>query len=220
MPQFDSVEEQLKEAMRTFHESNPDNWALELKAGSKGDEALNLFRPLAEQGCAQAQYMLSRMLYGRDAERAATWARRAGKQGHAAGQMMMGTYSERMANYAQALRWYRRAAEGGDVSGMHRIGAYYSLGRVVEKDYVQAYKWYSLPIPRVPPDGNPAGFDRSYYRERLAELEAQMTDEEVARAERLVEEWEAAHNKIHHFPEDPEPPKRFWYDRVEGGCDR
>ncbi|MDN3519571.1 tetratricopeptide repeat protein [Aquisalimonas lutea] len=220
LPGFDSVEEQLEEAMRTFHESDPDNWAFELKAGSKGEEALNLFRPLAENGCAQAQYMLSRMLYGRDVDRAASWARRAGEQGHAVGQATMGTYSERMGEYAQALHWYRRAAEAGHVTAMFRVADYYKLGRVVEKDYVQAYKWYSLTIPRVPPDSNPSGFDRSHYQDQLAELEEQMTDGEVARAERLVEEWEAEHDEVHHFPDNPEPPKRLWYERIEGGCDR
>ena len=220
LPQFGSVDEQLEEAMRTFYESDPDNWAFELKAGSTGEEALNLFRPLAENGCAQAQYMMARMLYGRDVERAATWARRAGEQGHAAGQSTMGGYSERMSEYEQALRWYRRAAEAGHVTAMHGIAAYYNVGRVVEKDYVQAYKWYSLIIPRVPPNGNPSGFDRSYYQNQLAELEAQMTDQEVERAERLVEEWEAEHDEIHHFADDPEPPKRLWYERIQGGCDR
>ena len=74
-----------------------------------------LFRKAAEQGKAQAQFMLGVML----------------EQGRGVAQ-----------NLADAARWYRRAAEQEDVTAQLNLGACYELGRGVPQDQAQAVAWY------------------------------------------------------------------------------
>jgi TPR repeat protein len=83
----------------------------------KGDYAtsLRLWRPLAEQGDASAQFNLG-LLYD---------------DGNGVPQ-----------DYAEAAKWYRLAAEQGLVNAEENLGVLYDLGRGVPKDFAQAAKWW------------------------------------------------------------------------------
>lgn len=92
-----------------------------------------------------------------------------------------------------------------------------------------AYSWLKWPMAtekinvEVPPNGSYYGLDyfsRSYDRDILAKFERRLSDEEVARAQCLVEQWEKKHDEIRHFPADPKSHVRLWYERVKSGCDR
>ena len=73
-------------------------------AYDRGDytQAARLFRPLAEQGIASAQFNLG-MMYAR---------------GQGVPQ-----------DYQAALKWYRRAAEQGNASAQNNLGLMYERGR-------------------------------------------------------------------------------------------
>ncbi|TQE92977.1 MAG: sel1 repeat family protein [Spiribacter salinus] len=128
---FDSADEQLEEAMRVFFESDMANMTPQ---GPVEDtplaEAVRLFQPLAEAGCAQAQYMLGSIQWGTQTQQAVEWGRRAAEQGHACGQDMIGyAYStgNRSIDYPanaheEGIRWYRRAAEQGHTDAMRELG--------------------------------------------------------------------------------------------------
>ncbi len=79
--------------------------------------ALREWRPLAEQGDADAQYRLGVMYANRDGV---------------------------TQDYVQAGQWYEKAAAQGNTIAQYNLGRLYSKGYGVPKDYVQAYKWYSL----------------------------------------------------------------------------
>lgn len=67
----------------------------------------------------------------------------------------------------------------GDTKAQHNLGAMYASGQGVPQDFVQAHKWFNLAA---------AGGDKEAKQER--ELAAsKMTQEEIAEAERLAEEW-------------------------------
>ncbi len=97
-------------------------WA-DFKAGEeayqRGDyaTALTEFRPLAQQGHAEAQSYLGAMY----------------SKGRGVPQ-----------DDAEAVRWYRRAAVQGNASAQFNLGFMYSKGRGVLRDYVQAHKWIIL----------------------------------------------------------------------------
>lgn len=85
-------------------------------------EALKLYRNLAEQGNAVAQYKLGYMYFlgqgtQKNDQEAARWTRRAAEQGHAAAQLSLGLMyknGEGVAiSSAEAVRWIRKAAEQG-----------------------------------------------------------------------------------------------------------
>jgi len=93
-------------------------------ATQRGDfaTALRLWKPLAEQGHASAQYFLA-LMYGdgegvpQDDAEAVKWYRRAAEQGHASAQNNLGFMYDNgrgvPQNDAEAVKWYRRAAEQG-----------------------------------------------------------------------------------------------------------
>ncbi len=95
-------------------------------AYKRGDHAtaLRLWRPLAEQGNANAQHYLGNMY----------------ANGHGVPQ-----------DYAEAVKWHRKAAEQGDATAQTALGVMYINGRGVPQDYVQAHKWYNLAASRFPP---------------------------------------------------------------------
>src|SRR5260370_1419165 len=79
--------------------------------------ALLLWRPLAEQGDASAQYSLGVMYdHGQGVPR----------------------------NYSEALAWFRKAAELGHAGAQYNLGAMYAEGQGVPRDYVLAYMWLNL----------------------------------------------------------------------------
>lgn len=88
-------------------------------AYGKGDyaTALQLFRPLAENGRDQAQYYVG-FLY------------LAGK----------GTAQD----YAEALKWFRLAADQGNSGAQYDLGYMYLNGWGVTQDYALAYMWFDL----------------------------------------------------------------------------
>jgi TPR repeat protein len=96
-----------------------DDWHAAHDALKRSDyaTAIALFRSLAEQGYAVAQFQLG-FLY---------------RNGWGAPQ-----------DYAEALKWLRRAAAQGDRYAQSNLGFMYRDGVGVQKDYVQAHMWFNL----------------------------------------------------------------------------
>ena len=90
-----------------------------MAAYERGDyaTALREWRPLAEQGDANAQYNLGIMYRnGRGVPR----------------------------DFAEAARWYRKAAEQDYAPAQNSLGVMYDNGYGVPQDYVQAHMWFNL----------------------------------------------------------------------------
>lgn len=85
-------------------------------------------------------------------------------------------------DYATALRELRPLAEQGNPGAQLLLATMYEDGRGVSRDYVQAYKWYSLTA---------SNGDQTFiiFRIRIAE---QMTPAQIAEAQKLASEWYAA----------------------------
>lgn len=88
------------------------------------------------------------------------------------------------ANFAEALKWYRKAAAQDNADAMLGLGIMYSLGQGVEKDPVQSFKWLTLAAGRLP-----QGPDRNRIMSALDTMKEQMSDADIARAQKLVEDW-------------------------------
>lgn len=119
----------------------------------RGDYAVaqRLFRPLADQGVAAAQYNLGLMYdSGRgvlqDPTEAARWYRLAADQGVAEAQYNLGVmYGKGQGvpqNDAEAVKWYRKAADQGLLSAQFNIGNMYVHGRGGPRNDAEAVKWY------------------------------------------------------------------------------
>ncbi len=120
-------------------------------AYDRGDyaTALREWRPLAEQGHAEAQFKLGVMYFNghgvtQDSAEAWKWWRKAADQGHAGApnvsELLLGGM-----NYGGAAEWYRKAAEQGDADAQYNLGFLYAKGgRDLAQDYAEAVKWYRL----------------------------------------------------------------------------
>ena len=133
--------------------------ALEAYDAGDIDTAYEIWRPMAEQGDAEAQFRLGHIYSGapgapwswenqarRDDAEAVRWYRLAAKQGHADAQMRLGImYYDGQGvarDDAEAVRWYRAAAEQGHVDAQIRLGRMYRQGLGVAQDAAKAARWY------------------------------------------------------------------------------
>ena len=166
-------------------------------AYDKGDyaTAIRLFRPIAEQGHANAQFNLAQMYRNgqgvtQDYAAAVLWYRKAAEQGHADAQynlgLMYATGQGVPQDYAAAVLWFRKAAEQGRANAQFNLGLMYRDGQGVTQDYVQAHMWFNLAAAR---------FDASEkeYRDKAAKnrdiVAAKMTPAQIAEAQKLAREW-------------------------------
>ena len=131
-----------------------------LQAYGAGDykKALEILKPLAEHGNAEAQFQLGYMhsftglLHdGEDDKEALKWLRKAAEQGHVKAQFYFGEIYDSNAsvlklifkNNMTAAKWYRKAAEQGHALAQLYSGHMYYDGRGIPQDYMKAAKWYS-----------------------------------------------------------------------------
>jgi len=137
-------------------------------AYDRGDyvAAHRLFRPLADQGDALAQFNLGLMYANgqgvpqNDAE-AFGWFRSAADQGLADAQYNLGLMYlngksplnmfvsdpksadvVKKIHYASAVEWFRKAADQGHALAQYNLGSMYLSGQGVPQDYAEAVKWY------------------------------------------------------------------------------
>jgi TPR repeat protein len=115
--------------------------------------ALQEFKPLAEQGVAEAQYNLG-VIYdngysvAQNDKEAVKWYRLAAEQGFAKAQYNLGRMYARGEGIPEddkeAVKWYRLAAEQGFVKAQYNLGRMYARGEGIRKDNVYAYMWFNL----------------------------------------------------------------------------
>ena len=90
-------------------------------------------------------------------------------------------------DYAEAVRWYRLAAEQGYAMAQVSLALQYILGEGVQRDFVKAHMWANLAASRL------SGEARELAVNARALALRSMTADQVAEAQRLAREWEAAH---------------------------
>lgn len=110
--------------------------------------ALVVFRAIANQGHAGAQYSLGDMYskgegVPQDYGEAVKWCRKAAEQGHAKAQDALGDmYGVGLGvpqNLVESFEWYRKAADQGDASAQYWLGWRYRN----HQEYAQAVKWFT-----------------------------------------------------------------------------
>jgi len=126
-----------------------------IDAYEKGDyaTALEEFKPLAEQGYADAQFGLALMYYEgtgvpQDHKEAIKWYTKAAEQGDADAQYSLAWVFDRgievPQDYKEAVKWYTKAAEQGHASAQYNLAWMYYDGEGVSQNFVHCYVWNSL----------------------------------------------------------------------------
>ena len=101
-------------------------------------------------------------------------------------------------NYASALRLYQPIADRGSANAQLQLGHMYSKGQGVPKNYVEAYKWYSIAASRLPALHV---MHRHLEAVKAHDLAANLiTPAQIAEAQRLASRWKP----------NATPPSGFW----------
>jgi hypothetical protein len=176
-------------------------------------EAVHIFRKATEQGNDLAQYDLGLMYYNgglgngflgvtQDYAEAARWYRKAAEQGNAGAQTNLGLmYVAGQGvpeDNREGIKWFRKAAEQDHAVAQFNLGLMYQNGAGVPQDYVTAHMWLNLAAARAARDNQRKLYNLSraaaednqkeFFQTRDA-LEAKMTPEQIAEAQRLAREW-------------------------------
>ena len=159
-------------------------------------EATRWFRMAAEQGNMFAQNALGAHYaagigVSEDDAEAVQWWLLAAEQGLALAEFNLGLKHDSgegvPQDHAEAARWFRLAAEQGHLGAQEFLGAKYWIGMGVVQDYVQSHMWLHLAASRL------TGEDREKAVEAGDSVALLMTPAQIAEAQRLAREWEAAH---------------------------
>jgi TPR repeat protein len=111
--------------------------------------ALTEWRPLAEQGNAEAQYRLGSMYaFGegvpQDNDKSSDWYRDSAYGGFAAAQTLWGNVLYIRGMYDEALRLRRLAIQQGETGPHYSMALHYEYGKGVLQDYKMAYMWFNI----------------------------------------------------------------------------
>ncbi len=110
-------------------------------------------RPLAEAGESEAQYLLGLKYdvgdrFDNTWSEAASWFRRAAKQGHLAATTDLGIMNLQgrgvPKDAAEGLRLLRNAARKGNLCAQSILGRFLMMGNYVPQDLEEATKWYRM----------------------------------------------------------------------------
>jgi clan AA aspartic protease (TIGR02281 family) len=198
-------------------------------AYKRGDfaTALSLFRQLAEQGNAKAQYKIGLMYYSgegvpRNLAEAAKWFRKAADQGSGGAQHYLGMmYDEGEGvpkDLAEAAKWITKAAEQGSMYAQRDLAMKYYNGDGVPKNFAEAAKWFRKAADQGESvsqsilgqmyskgEGVPQNHVFAYmwlslsdFIERHGDIVAAMTPEQIAEGKKLAREWRDA-EELHLF---------------------
>lgn len=163
-------------------------------------EAAAWCKKAAEQNYAPAQNCIGSMYqFGqgvtKDYGESVRWYRKAADQGHGEALTNLGAmYDQGLGvkeDKAEAAKLYREGAEKGSVNGMNNLGVSYWRGEGVPKDLVQAYMWLDLARFRTQTSSNMQLKWR--VRRTLDQVKKEMTKTQIAAAEKMGREWDAAH---------------------------
>jgi TPR repeat protein len=166
-----------------------------IAAFSKGDygTALNKFKPLADQGNAEAQYNLGVMyrqgkgVPADDQKAIELWTKAADEGNNATAQFSLGLMYRQgkgvPANDKQAVSYWNKAAERGHNTAQMYLGIMYAQGSGISQDKVQAYKWFSIAAD----NGNLGAV------QNLSTVSMHMEPAEIEQGKKLARKWLADH---------------------------
>jgi TPR repeat protein len=148
--------------------------------------AFKEFRPLAEQGNADAQLFLGKMyMMGqgslRDPDQAIKWFKASAVQGNADAQFFLGSYyllPHR--DIPEGIKWLRLSAEQGHQDAQLLLGkSYLQDDKDLPRNPILAEMWLRLAAKN----------NLDFYQTELLSAEGQMTPEQIATGKALAAAW-------------------------------
>jgi uncharacterized protein len=151
-------------------------------------EAAKWYRKAAEQGHARAQNNLASLYSAgqgvpQNHAEAIKWYIKSAEQGNAKARENLSLFydigsDKTQHNFPEIVKYYTNLAEKGDSLAQGELGFLYYHGSAVPKDYIQAYKWFSIAVNSG---------DARYIGNR-DDAAKYLTPEQLIEAQRLVDE--------------------------------
>jgi TPR repeat protein len=161
-------------------------------------EAMQAWRPLAENGDARAQAAIASLYLNGlgvppDAALAMQWCSKAAEQGNARAQYLLGSmYRDGRGvgkDLPRAVALLRKAADQDFPWAQYNLGLMYFVGEGVPIDYMEAYHWLTLAAAKRPSDDAQV---RSTAAFLLDEVSSKLTPNQVAMAKQRTRDWKPA----------------------------
>jgi len=151
------------------------------------DEAIRVWRPLADRGDADAQYNVAQAYFlGRGVPQnmnlAEQWYARAARQGHEEAEANYGLLLFQNGQRRQALPWIERAAGRGDARAQYVLGTTLFNGDIAARDLPRAYALMS----------RAAAQNLAPAVTQLAEMERHLSPQDRSRGVELAREMRTA----------------------------
>lgn len=157
--------------------------------GNDYEKAAHWYVQAAERGYALAQRNLGNLYYrglgvAQDDKLALKWLRRSASSGNASANYDVGViYYQGLSaklDYEMAHWHFKKAAAKKHAGAFFTLGAMYAKGRGVEKDLIEACKWWYL--------ADKGGIAKA--KEKLASIEKELSADDLEKAKRLAQNWE------------------------------
>jgi Sel1 repeat len=166
-----------------FDPNDPYATGLRLFDSGEPENAIQYWKPLAEEGDCDAQYRYGTLFYlgegvPRDYDSAREWWAKAAHQGQYRAQMILGTVYGRLS-----------LTTGGFPRSL-TVDCRHGCG--VARDPQQAYEWLRLAHASLPPEAEAA---RQQVSLEIAALQAELTPDQRADAERRIGAWTSSQNR-------------------------
>ncbi|YCI06174.1 sel1 repeat family protein (plasmid) [Ensifer sp. D2-11] len=174
------------EARAGLNDDTVDGGVAALRAGN-GDVALQILKPLAEAGNAEAAFWLGDMYeqglgVPTDMKTTLKWYTKAAEGSWTAAEMRLGEIYfngiEAVQDFEKAHKWLEQAAHGGDSVAQLDVGKLYANGWGVKKDPIWAYVWYEIAAR----EGN---YEAQQLRDALVKT---MPEGDVVEAQKLTQQ--------------------------------
>ena len=159
------------------------------------EDILNKALPKAEEGDANAQYVVASMFsYKDDEANAVKWYTRSAEQGYYKSQSMLCSYyvygKVIRKDFKKGLKWCSAAVENSTTPNSfgaghvpYQIGLiYHDGGEGILQDYVGAYKWYGISVYL-------GGFKSNEAAEKRSTLEEKMLPKQINSAQNQTQLW-------------------------------
>ena len=161
--------------------------------------------PLADQGNADAQFILGKMYWEgqgvlKDSDQAIKWFKLSAAQGNADAQFYLGSfYLLPHRDIAEGVKWLRISAEQGNQDAQWLLGKAYLQGdKDLPRDPVQSEMWLRLA----------AKDNLEFYENALRAAEGQMSPDQIAKGKALAAAWKPKHElRPEETPKPEEKPR-------------
>jgi TPR repeat protein len=156
-------------------------------------QAATWYKKAALQDDPVGEWLLARLILSgavapRDLSEAGRWLQKSASHGDPFGEYLLGAVKLERQDYTQAANWFRKAAMQGMPQAQEQLALLLKQGQGVSLDKSEAYVWLLMSYD--------AGNQSANVASGLAQLQAQLTNEQINQAKARARDLEQTANRV------------------------